>query len=196
MPGLTKPIIHWQIMNEPEFKMFFKGTEDDFVEIFNFSSKLIKSKQTDAVIIMAGAAGMFPENKKYWKSALPKIKDHFDIAAIHHITPPDGKCDKEFWVDEFSSLLKSLNIKKPIWVTEAMIGKCKVLSSYINAFVNGAEIIIDVGVNAPGMKMGKRSRKKLNEFIEKIDGFKSVKLVSEKQAEFIMKDDSKKIIDF
>ena len=196
MPGLTKPIIHWQIMNEPEFKMFFKGTEDDFVEIFNFSSKLIKSKQKDAVIIMAGAAGMFPENKKYWKSALPKIKDHFDIAAIHHITPPDGKCDKEFWVDEFSSLLKSLNIKKPIWVTEAMIGKCKVLSSYINAFVNGAEIIIDVGVNAPGMKMGKRSRKKLNEFVEKIDGFKSVKLVSEKQAEFIMKDDSKKIIDF
>ena len=196
MPGLTKPIIHWQIMNEPEFKMFFKGTEDDFVEIFNFSSKLIKSKQTDAVIIMAGAAGMFPENKKYWKSALPKIKDHFDIAAIHHITPPDGKCDKEFWVDEFSSLLKSLNIKKPIWVTEAMIGKCKVLSSYINAFVNGAEIIIDVGVNAPGMKMSKRSRKKLNEFIEKIDGFKSVKLVSEKQAEFIMKHDSKKIIDF
>ena len=196
MPGLTKPIIYWQIMNEPEFKMFFKGTEDDFVEIFNFSSKLIKSKQKDAVIIMAGAAGMFPENKKYWKSALPKIKDHFDIAAIHHITPPDGKCDKEFWVDEFSSLLKSLNIKKPIWVTEAMIGKCKVLSSYINAFVNGAEIIIDVGVNAPGMKMGKRSRKKLNEFIEKIDGFKSVKLVSEKQAEFIMKDGSKKIIDF
>ena len=196
MPGLTKPIIHWQIMNEPEFKMFFKGTEDDFVEIFNFSSKLIKSKQKDAVIIMAGAAGMFPENKKYWKSALPKIKDHFDIAAIHHITPPDGKCDKEFWVDEFSSLLKSLNIKKPIWVTEAMIGKCKVLSSYINAFVNGAEIIIDVGVNAPGMKMSKRSRKKLNEFIEKIDGFKSVKLVSEKKAEFIMKDDSKKIIDF
>ncbi len=196
MPGLTKPIIHWQIMNEPEFKMFFKGTEEDFVEIFNFSSKLIKSKQKDAVIIMAGAAGMFPENKKYWKSALPKIKDHFDIAAIHHITPPDGKCDKEFWVDEFSSLLKSLNIKKPIWVTEAMIGKCKVLSSYINAFVNGAEIIIDVGVNAPGMKMSKRSRKKLNEFIEKIDGFKSVKLISERQAEFIMKDDSKKIIDF
>ena len=77
-----------------------------------------------------------------------------------------------------------------------MIGKCKVLSSYINAFANGAEIIIDVGVNAPGMKMSKRSRKKLNEFIEKIDGFKSVKLVSEKQAEFIMKDDSKKIIDF
>ena len=110
MPGLTKPIIYWEIMNEPEFKMFFKGTEDDFVEIFNFSSKLIKSKQKDAVIIMAGAAGMFPESKKFWKSALPKIKDNIDIANMHHITPPDGKCDKDFWVGEFSELLKSLNI--------------------------------------------------------------------------------------
>ena len=196
MPGLTKPIKHWQIMNEPEFKMFFKGKEEDFVEIFNFSSEIIKSKQKDAVIVMAGAAGMFPENKRYWKSALPKIKDHFDIAAIHHITPPEGQCDKEFWVDEFSDLLKSLNINKPIWVTEAMLGKCRVIPTYINAFANGAEVIIDVGVNAPGMKMGKGARKKLNEFIEEVDGFKSMKLISEKKAEFTMADGSKKTIDF
>jgi len=196
MPNLTKPIIHWEIMNEPEFNMFFKGTEDEFVEIFNFSSKLIRSKQKNAVIIMAGAAGMFPESKKFWKSALPKIKDHFDIANMHHITPPDGKCDKDFWVGEFSQLLQSLNIDKPIWVTEAMIGKCKVISAYVNTFASGAEVIIDVGVNAPGMKMSKGSRKKLNNFIKEVDGFKSVKLLSKKKAEFIMKDGSKKIIDF
>ena len=196
MPGLTKPIVYWEVMNEPEFKMFFKGTEDEFVEIFNFSSKLIKSKQKDAVIIMAGAAGMFPESKKFWKSALPKIKDHFDIANMHHITPPDGKCDKDFWVGEFSQLLKSLNIDKPIWVTEAMVGKCKVIPAYINTFVSGAEVIVDVGVNAPGMKMSKGSRKKLDNFIREVDGFKSVKLLSKKKAEFIMKDGSKKIIDF
>ncbi len=196
MPGLTKPIIYWEIMNEPEFKMFFKGTEDEFVEIFNFSSKLIKSKQKDAVIVMAGAAGMFPESKKFWKSALPKIKDHFDIANIHHITPPDGKCDRDFWVSEFSELLQSLNIDRPIWVTEAMIGKCRVIPAYINTFISGAELIIDVGANAPGMKMSKGSRKKLNNFIKEVDGFKSVKLLSKKKAEFIMKDGSKKIIDF
>ena len=32
--------------------------------------------------------------------------------------------------------------------------------------MNGAEIIIDVGVNAPGMKMSKKSRKKLDQFIK------------------------------
>ena len=196
MPGLIKPIIHWEIMNEPEFKMFFKGTKEDFVEIFNFSSKLIKSKQKDAVIVMAGAAGMFPENKKYWNSVLPKIKDNFDIANIHHISTPEGGCDKEFWVDEFAALLKSNNINKPIWLTEAMTGKCKVLSSYINAFVNGAEIIIDVGINAPGMKMGKKKREKLNKFINDVDGFKSVTLFNKKKAKFLFKDGSTKEVEF
>ena len=196
MPGLTKPIIYWEIMNEPEFKMFFRGSEDEFVEIFNFSSKIIKEKQNDAVIIMAGAAGMFPENKKYWKSVLPKIIDNLDITNIHHITTPDGKCDKEFWVDEFSSLLKSLNINKPIWVTEAMVGKCKVIPTYIRAFASGAEVIIDVGVNAPGMKMTKGARKKLNKLIIEYDGFETVKLISKNEAEFKYKDGSTKYLNF
>ena len=191
MPGLTKPIKHWDIMNEPEFKMFFKGSKEDFVEIFNFSSKIIREKQKDAVIVMAGAAGMFPENKKYWKSVLPKIKDNFDIANIHHISDPEGKCDKEFWVDEFSSLLKSLNINKPIWVTEAMTCGPPV-KAYVNAFLNGAELIIDVGVNAPGKKMSKKSRKKLNEFISEYDGFKSIKSLSNEEVEFTYKDGSTK----
>ena len=109
---------------------------------------------------------------------------------------PDSTGDKDFWVGEFSQLLKSLNIDKPIWVTEAMVGKCKVIPAYINTFVSGAEVIVDVGVNAPGMKMSKGSRKKLDNFIREVDGFKSVKLLSKKKAEFIMRDGSKKIIDF
>ena len=195
MPGLTKPIKHWDIMNEPEFRMFFKGSKEDFVEIFNFSSKIIREKQKDAVIVMAGAAGMFPENKKYWKSVLPKIKDNFDIANIHHISDPEGKCDKEFWVDEFSSLLKSLNINKPIWVTEAMTCGPPV-KAYVNAFLNGAELIIDVGVNAPGKKMSKKGRKNLNKFIADYDGFSSLKLISKKEVEFKYKDGSTKTLKF
>ncbi len=195
MPGLTKPIKHWEIMNEPEFKMFFKGSEEDFIEIFNFSSKIIKEKQKDSIIVMAGAAGMFPKNKKFWKSALPKIQENFDIANIHHISGPDGKCDKEFWVDEFSSLLKSLNINKPIWVTEAMTCGPPV-KAYINAFLNGAELIVDVGVNAPGKKMSKKSRKSLNKFIADYDEFISIKVISQNKVEFSYKDGSKKNLEF
>ena len=144
---------------------------------------------------MAGAAGMFPENKMFWKSVLPKIKDNFDIANIHHISGPDGQCDKQLWVDEFADLLKSVDIDKPIWLTEAMT--CgPPIKAYVNAFLNGAELIIDVGVNAPGKKMSKKSRKKLNEFIENIDGFKSVELISKRKVEFIMQDGEKKRLEF
>ena len=77
-----------------------------------------------------------------------------------------------------------------------MVGKCKVIATYARAFANGAEVIIDVGVNAPGMKMSKKERKKLNEFIKEIDGFKSVKLISKNKAEFEMSDGSTKTMDF
>ena len=195
MPGLTKPIKHWDVMNEPEFKMFFKGSKEDFIEIFNFSSKAIKEKQPDAVIVMAGAAGMFPESKKYWKSVLPKIKDNFDIANIHHISGPDGQCDKQLWVDEFAALLKSVDVEKPIWLTEAMTCGPPV-KAWVNAFLNGAELIIDVGVNAPGRKMSKKGIKKLNDFIAEYDGFISIKSISEKKVEFTYKDGSSKILEF
>ena len=193
MPGLTKPIKYWDIMNEPEFDMFFKGTKDDFVEIFNFSSKVIKEKQPEATIVMAGAAGMFPKNKKYWKSVLPKIKDHFDIANIHHISGPEGQCDKQLWVDEFAALLKSVDVDKPIWLTEAMTCGPPV-KAWVNAFLNGAELIIDVGVNAPGRKMSKKGRKQLNKFIAEYDGFTSIKSLSKDQVEFSYGDGSKKTL--
>ena len=195
MPGLAKPIKYWDVMNEPEFKMFFKGSKEDFIEIFNFSSKVIKEKQPDAVIVMAGAAGMFPESKKYWKVVLPKIKDNFDIANIHHISGPDGQCDKQLWVDEFAALLKSVDVEKPIWLTEAMTCGPPV-KAWVNAFLNGAELIIDVGVNAPGKKMSKKGRKKLNEFIAEYDGFTSIRRISEKKIEFTYKDGSSKTLEF
>ena len=55
---------------------------------------------------------------------------------------------------------------------------------------------IDVGINAPGMKMTKGARKKLNNFINKYDGFDSVKLISKNEAEFTYKDGSTKSLDF
>jgi len=192
MSGLTKPIIYWEIMNEPEFKMFFNGTENEFVEIFNSSSQLIRDQQNEAKIIMAGSAGMNPESKKFWISAMPKIKDFFDIANIHHITGPNGSCDKELWVDEFKSLLKKLNIDKPIWLTEAMTGKCKAVKSYIKALASGAEVIIDVGINAPGPKMSKKERKELENFIKEYDNFTKITLTNNK-AEFFYSDNSTKI---
>ena len=137
-----------------------------------------------------------PDNFHIYVKEHPRqIKDHFDIANIHHISGPDGQCDKELWVDEFAELLKSVEVAKPIWLTEAMT--CgPPIKAYVKAFLNGAELIIDVGVNAPGKKMSKKSRKKLNEFINEYDGFTSIKRISEKKVEFTYKDGSLKTLEF
>ncbi len=98
-------------------------------------------------------------------------------------------------MDEFATLLKSVDIDKPIWLTEAMTCGPPV-KAWVNAFLNGAEIIFDVGVNAPGRKMSKKGRQKLNQFIADYDGFTSIKSISKKQVEFTYSDGSKKILDF
>ena len=94
-----------------------------------------------------------------------------------------------------TGILKSEDVNKPIWLTEAMTCGPPV-KAWVNAFLNGAELIIDVGVNAPGKKMSKKGRKKLNEFIAEYDGFTSIKSISKKKVEFSYKDGTKKILEF
>ena len=65
-----------------------------------------------------------------------------------------------------------------------MIGTCKAVDTYINAFLSGAEVIIDVGVNAPGPKMSTENRNKLNNLIEKFNDFKSIRKLSINKVEF------------
>ena len=91
-------------------------------------------------------------------SVLIKVNTLHHMDVFHHISDPDGRCDKELWVDEFAALLKSIDINKPIWLTEAMTCGPPV-KAWVNAVLNGAELIIDVGVNAPGANMSKKSRK-------------------------------------
>ena len=90
-------------------------------------------------------------------------------------------------------LYNKLKIHKPIWVTEAMTGKCRAVPTYVNAFLNGAEIIFDVGINAPGPKMSKKERTDLTDFIKEYDNFTAIKLKNN-DAEFTYKDNSKKTL--
>ncbi len=196
MPGLTSPIRYWEIMNEPEFEMFFRGSQQEFIDIFISSSKLIRKQQPGAKIVMAGAAGMMRDSRRFWDEVLPQIKNYFDIATVHHIAPPDGGCDRDLWVGEFAELLKKHRINKPIWVTEAQPTRsCGVVKSYVAAFVAGAEVIFDVGVRAPGRKMSKKDRQSLQQLGHEYDHFSSVSLVSPHTARFLFADGSEKILE-
>ena len=58
-----------------------------------------------------------------------------------------------------------------------------------------SELMASAGGGAMAAVLG-FDRKQLDDFIKEVDGFKSVKLISNKKAEFILKNGSKKIIDF
>ena len=144
---------------------------------------------------MAGAAGMFRESERYWNKVLPSIKEHFDIATVHHIAMPDGGCDRDLWVGEFSQLLNKHSIQKPIWVTEAQpTTRCGVVDSYITAFSKGADIIFSVGVRAPGPKMTAKDRQALHRLMTEYDLFTSISVDISGNAEFLFEDGSKKLI--
>ena len=117
-------------------------------------------------------------------------KKYYDFISNLPLFIPDTKMG-----DEFAELLKSVDVDKPIWLTEAMTCGPPV-KAWVNAFLNGAELIIDVGVNAPGAIMSKKNRKKLNEFIAEYDGFTSIKSLSKDQVEFTYNDGSSKTLEF
>ena len=51
---------------------------------------------------------------------------------------------------------------------------------------------VDVGINAPGAKMKKKDREKLNHLIKEFNLFKSINKISSNEVEFILNDDSVK----
>jgi len=121
MPGLKIPIRYWEIMNEPEMKFdfltFYKGTEEEYVQILQASYDAIKSACSDCIVLQGGIAGIEPFKLAYWSRVFDLGGgDFFDIANCHFVGGTDLSTLN---VKAFKQLLVEKGIHKPIWVTEA-----------------------------------------------------------------------------
>ncbi|MFH0969087.1 MAG: hypothetical protein V1804_01120 [Patescibacteria group bacterium] len=127
MPGLAKPIKYWEIGNEPDLKdpglTFYKGTPQDYAELLQKSFESVKKADSEAKVVIAGAAGTSPDFAKFWNEffGIKDIGNYFDIGNIHAIS---GGNRKDLNVSDYQRWLSERNIKKPVWVTEAE-GKIK-----------------------------------------------------------------------
>jgi len=124
MPSLLIPIRYYEILNEPEMKepdlTFYKGTEEEYVEILKLSNEAIKSVCPECKIVQGGAAGIRSDMLSYWEKIFDLGgADYFDIANIHYINLGDLNTLN---VKDFKKLMQEKNIDKPIWVTEAEYG--------------------------------------------------------------------------
>lgn len=120
MPGLTKAVKHYEILNEPELNMpeltFFIGTPLEYATILNRSYTAVKRACNDCYVLHAGAAGS-DHTLEYWDKVFA-YKPSFDISNVHYI----GMWDRQTLnTKDWNALLQQHGITAPIWVTEAEV---------------------------------------------------------------------------
>jgi hypothetical protein len=114
---VAQPIRHWQIWNEPNFRVFWSDQPfaADYVELLKLSRDAIRAVDPGARIVLAGFAN------KSW-TALAQVYDAgggplFDIAAFHPFTAKvDGV--KTILQRDRKIMAQHQDKRKPLWVTE------------------------------------------------------------------------------
>ena len=167
MPGLTMPIKHWEVLNEPEFNegslIFFQGSPSDYFEILKATYEAVKKADPEALVVQGGMAGMMDVCTNFWQSVFAMGgADYFDIANMHSIGHGE-----HLNILAFKRFLAKNGIDKPIWVTEVQFQQAqqtenysnedfaKILArSYIFALANGVDKLFYVNIKMPQVIQG------------------------------------------
>ena len=167
MPGLTFPIRHWEVLNEPEFNeeplVFFQGSPDDYFEILKATYEAVKGADLEALVVQGGMAGMMEVCTQFWQGVFDLGgANYFDVANMHSIGHGE-----HLNVPSFKQFLTKNEIDKPIWVTEVQFQQAhqtenysnedfaKILArSYIFALANGVDKLFYVNIKLPPVRHG------------------------------------------
>ena len=83
MPGLTIPVKHWEVLNEPEFQeeplIFFQGSSADYFEILQATYETVKKADPEALVVQGSMAGMMEECTQFWQGV-------FDLGELTTLT--------------------------------------------------------------------------------------------------------------
>jgi hypothetical protein len=162
MPGLTVPIKHWELMNEPEFQtdpIYFQGTPADYVDTLKVTYEAVRQADPEALIVQGGMAGMFEQCETFWQGVFDAGGgDYLDIMNMHSIGHGE-----HLNIPAFKRFLENNNLgDKPIWVTEVQFQQshqtqgytnedfAKILArSYIFALASGVDKLLYVNIRMP-----------------------------------------------
>jgi hypothetical protein len=130
MPGLTTPIVYWQIHNEPEGNHcgLFRDDANAFVRLMSVSASAIRASCASCKILNGGAAFPFVlENQipplggaTFWRDyAAAGGASSIDVIAVHY---NEGKSPGHGKISDFEEQIRRarelLGATKPVWVTE------------------------------------------------------------------------------
>ncbi len=130
MPGLTVPIKHWELMNEPEFQtdpIYFQGTPADYVDTLIVTHEAVKQADPEALIVQGGMAGMMSESAAWWQGVFDAGGgDYLDIMNMHSIGHGE-----HLNIPAFKEFLNENGLgDKPIWVTEVQFQQQQLMQGY------------------------------------------------------------------
>lgn len=123
-------IDYWEIWNEPNHAGFWKGSTQEYVDLFEVASAAITAANPDAVVVLGGLSG---SDSNYLDTVYETIADKtmIDVVAIHPYREAEGSFNHapETVVDGLNTLTNDLyNMKAvmnlngqsdtPIWLTE------------------------------------------------------------------------------
>jgi len=101
----------WEIGNEPEGHGYFKGTDEEYTDYLETTSKAIRAVQPNATVVAASmyhGGGVLPR--------LVKRPDLYDIMSVHYLT---GPADSISPLSHYQKALDAAGVKKVIWNTES-----------------------------------------------------------------------------
>ncbi len=216
MPGLTMPIKHWEVLNEPETSdwallNFFKGDAADYLEVLQATWEAVKEADPEAVVLNGGCTGQTPFT--FWEELMSLGGGaYFDVGNTHSITP--GWDEEDLNTGAWAELMNSYGIGS-FWVTEVQIGATAdgqamseedqarlICRGYVRAFANGAQKIFytiyqvdedaeDKSKNTALVDSDGRKRPAwyaLYTLIQKLDGFSQVETLAYGQYKFTVND--------
>jgi hypothetical protein len=131
MPGLTVPIKHWELMNEPEFQpMYFQGTPGDYVDTLKVTYETVKQADPEALIVQGGMAGMMEVCTTFWQGVFDEEgAQYLDIMNMHSIGHGE-----HLNIPAFQDFLEQNGLQdKPVWVTEVQFQQAQQTQNYSNA---------------------------------------------------------------
>lgn len=124
MPNLTVPVKYWEVMNEPDLDGsptldFYAQDAEAYSELLTTTYSAIKEADETAFVLISGAAGGDDRFLDFYAEVFenPEAVTSFDIGNVHCISN-DGPTH-DFNVGPYKEFLASLDIDKPIWITEA-----------------------------------------------------------------------------
>lgn len=111
---------HWEIWNEPDFELFWRGSVSDYYRLLEVAYKTIKSIDPEAVVVLGGLA--FYEQPGWLGEFLrqtggdPNLA-YFDVFSMHHYW---SIYNSEARLQESRALLDAFGLAHvPIWITES-----------------------------------------------------------------------------